>query len=136
MPGAYHRILGTGTHRHVNIEALDHLGSIGGCDPGVTQATEECPQLFVRGLLGTLRVIRSFAPEIIGVAHLAFSRPCLVRRGGSCKQLFGDGLNEMAPPQAQGGRLAGPRHQDHLPSRLRFAWIVVNQTRTPKLLPT
>jgi hypothetical protein len=38
----------------VNIEALDHLGSIGGCDPGVTQAVEECPQLFVRGVLGKL----------------------------------------------------------------------------------
>ena len=89
MPGAYHRILGTGTHRHVNIEALDHLGSIGGCDPGVTQATEECPQLFVRGLLGTLRVLRSFAPEIIGVGHLAFSRRCLVRRGARASSFLG-----------------------------------------------
>jgi len=61
----------------VNIEALDHLGSIGGCDPGVTQAVEECPQLFVRGLLGKLRVFRSFTLKIIGAGHrilLAFSR--------------------------------------------------------------
>src|SRR6516162_5362292 len=71
MPGACHQVLGTCTHWYVNIEVLDHLGSIGGCDPGVAQAIEEYPHLFVRGLLGALRAFHSFAPVIIGVDHLA-----------------------------------------------------------------
>src|SRR6516165_5116099 len=104
MPGAYPRVLGTRTHRNVNIEARDHLGSIGGCDPGVTQATEECPQLFVRGRLSTLRVFRSFVPEIIGVDHLGI----LSALSRETQAAFEDGLNEMVPQTAGGANQAGP----------------------------
>jgi hypothetical protein len=58
-------------HWHTNVEVFDQLGSIGGCNPGVTQPREECPHLSVRGLLGALRVFHSFAPVISGVGHLA-----------------------------------------------------------------